>query len=157
MNGAIIFVVCVMARVIMDVIDVQEGRVQCRLFSFSCAKIAVHIIDMKELEVWEPMATSYPVEGEKPKMYTISSFLYFCRTQVTKGGGMVIELVIAGYILTFLLGVILGKVLKPKPHCSGKLIVDETGETERWSFMLDDPLDEVREKSVIFLEVDRRA
>lgn len=27
MNGVIIFVVCVMARVIMDVIDVQEGRV----------------------------------------------------------------------------------------------------------------------------------
>jgi hypothetical protein len=37
------------------------------------------------------------------------------------------------------------------------LIVDETGETERWSFMLDDPLDEVREQKVIFLEVDRRA
>lgn len=70
---------------------------------------------------------------------------------------MVIELVIAGDILIFLLGVILGKVLKPKPHCSGKLIVDETGETERWSFMLDDPLDEVREQKVIFLEVDRRA
>lgn len=27
MNGAIIFVVCVMARIMMDVIDVQEGRV----------------------------------------------------------------------------------------------------------------------------------
>jgi hypothetical protein len=47
------------------------------LLFFSCAKIAVHIIDMKELEVWEPMVTSYPVEGEKPEMYTISSFLYF--------------------------------------------------------------------------------
>lgn len=70
---------------------------------------------------------------------------------------MVIELVIAGYILIFLLGVILGKVLKPKPHCSGRLIVDETGETERWSFMLDDALEDVKEKPVIFLEVDRRA
>lgn len=129
---------------------------------FACKKITIHIIDIKELEVWEPMATSYPVEGEKPEMYMISSFLYFffacknysgynrknglivnrtqskdcaewlkvrnlwtpcwkkavynkfllfifCRTQVTKGGGMVIELVIAGYILIFLLGVILGK------------------------------------------------
>ena len=88
---------------------------------------------------------------------TDTLYFSFYRTQMTKGGGMVVELVIAGYILIFLLGVILGKVLKPKPHCSGKLIVDETGEAERWSFMLDDPLDEVREKSVIFLEVDRRA
>jgi hypothetical protein len=70
---------------------------------------------------------------------------------------MVIELAIAGYILIFLLGVILGKLLKPKPHCSGRLIVDETGETERWSFMLDDALEDVKEKPIIFLEVDRRA
>ena len=113
---------------------------------------------MKELEVWEPMVTSYPVEGEKPKTYTISSFLYFFyRTQVTKGGGMVIELVIAGYVVIFFAGVCLGNFWKPKPHCSGKLIVDETGETERWSFMLDDALEDVKEKPVIFLEVDRRA
>lgn len=71
---------------------------------------------------------------------------------------MVLELVIAGYILVFLLGVNLGEFLKPKPHCSGRLIIDETSETtERWSFILDDPVDEVREKPVIFLEVDRRA
>ena len=70
---------------------------------------------------------------------------------------MVIELQIATYILIFLLGVFLGKLLKPKPHCSGRLIVDETGETERWSFMLDDALEDVKEKPVIFLEVDRRA
>lgn len=70
---------------------------------------------------------------------------------------MVLELQIAIAILFFLLGVILGSFLKPKPHCSGKLIVDETGETERWSFMLDDPFDTVKEQKVIFLEVDRRA
>lgn len=71
---------------------------------------------------------------------------------------MVLELQIAIAILIFLAGVILGSFLKPKPHCSGRLIIDETGETtERWSFILDDPLDEVREKPVIFLEVDRRA
>ena len=70
---------------------------------------------------------------------------------------MVIELVIAGYIVIFLAGVCLGNFFKPKPHCSGKLIVDETGETERWSFMLDDALEDVKEKPVIFLEVDRRA
>lgn len=70
---------------------------------------------------------------------------------------MVLELQIAIAILIFLAGVILGSFLKPKPHCSGKLIVDETGETERWSFMLDDSLDTVKEQKVIFLEVNRRA
>ena len=50
-------------------------RTDTLYFFFLRAKIAVHIIDIKELELWEPMATSYPVEGEKPKTYKISSFL----------------------------------------------------------------------------------
>ena len=68
-----------------------------------------------------------------------------------------IETQIAVSILIFLGGLILGKLWKKKPHCSGRLVVDETGETERWSFMLDDPLEDVKQQKVIFLEVDRRA
>lgn len=68
-----------------------------------------------------------------------------------------IALQIAIPILFFLLGVILGKLWNRKPHCAGKLIIDEKGETERWSFMLDDDVDNVKEQSVMFLEIDRRA
>lgn len=59
--------------------------------------------------------------------------------------------------LIFLGGYILGKLARAKPHCSGKLIIDEKGETERWSFMIDDDIDEIRDKPFIFLVIDRRA
>lgn len=68
-----------------------------------------------------------------------------------------LALQIAVPILFFLAGIFLGKVLNRKPHCAGKLIIDEKGETERWSFMLDDDVDNVKEQKVIFLEIDRRA
>lgn len=74
---------------------------------------------------------------------------------------MVIELnlwaVALAAALIFLGGYFLGKLARAKPHCSGKLIIDEKGETERWSFMIDDDIDEIREKSFIFLTIDRRA
>lgn len=59
-------------------------------------------------------------------------------------------------ILCFIFLIIGMAIPRPKPHCSGRLIVDESGETELWSFMLDDPLEDVKEKKIIFLEVDRR-
>lgn len=68
-----------------------------------------------------------------------------------------LALQIAIPILFFSAGVIFGKLWNRKPHCAGKLIIDEKGETERWSFMLDDDVDNVKEQKVIFLEIDRRA
>ena len=74
---------------------------------------------------------------------------------------MVIELklwaVALAAALIFLGGYILGKLQRKNPHCSGRLIIDEKGEKERWSFMIDDDIDEIREKPFIFLEIDRRA
>lgn len=68
-----------------------------------------------------------------------------------------LALQIAAAIIFFLLGLILGKLWHKKPHCSGKLIVDEKGETERWSFMMDDDMDDIKKQKVIFLEIERRA
>lgn len=68
-----------------------------------------------------------------------------------------LALQIAAAIIFFLLGVILGKLWNRKPHCAGKLIIDEKGETERWSFMLDDDMDDIKKQKVIFLEIERRA
>ena len=91
----------------------------------------------------------------------LKPIFFFCRTQVTKGGSMVIELklwvVALAATLIFLGGYFLGKLARAKPHCSGRLIIDEKGEKERWSFMIDDDIDEIREKPFIFLEIDRRA
>ena len=51
-------------------------------FLFRLRKICKVYSRNKELDLWEPMVTSYPVEGEKPKMYTISSFLIFSRAKI---------------------------------------------------------------------------
>lgn len=74
---------------------------------------------------------------------------------------MVIELnlwaVVLATALFFLGGYFLGKLARAKPHCSGRLIIDEKGEKERWSIMIEDDIDEIREKPFIFLAIDRRA
>ncbi len=74
---------------------------------------------------------------------------------------MVIELNLWAVALVaaiiFLGGYILGKLQRKDPHCSGRLIIDEKGETERWSIMIDDDIDEIRDKPFIFLAIDRRA
>lgn len=64
---------------------------------------------------------------------------------------------IAAAIIIFLIGVMSGRLLRRKPHCSGRLIIDEKGETERWSFMMDDDVDDVKAADVIFLSIDHRA
>lgn len=64
---------------------------------------------------------------------------------------------IAAAIIIFLFGVLIGYLIKRKPHCAGKLIIDEKGETERWSFMMDDDVDDIKSKHVIFLAIDHRA
>ena len=64
---------------------------------------------------------------------------------------------IAAAIVIFLLGVLIGYLIKRNPHCAGKLIIDEKGETERWSFMMDDDVDDVKAADVIFLSIDHRA
>ena len=68
-----------------------------------------------------------------------------------------LALQIAVPILIFLAGFFLGIFWNRKPHCAGKLIIDEKGETERWSFMLNDDVDNVKEQKYIFLEIDHRA
>lgn len=70
---------------------------------------------------------------------------------------MIIALQIAVTILIFLGGYFLGKVLRKKPHSSGRLIIDEKGETERWTFMVDDDIEDIKNQSVIFMDIERRA
>lgn len=95
------------------------------------------------------------------KMAVISKgptlFIFFNRTQVTKGGLMIIALQIVVTILIFLGGYFLGKVLRKKPHSSGRLIIDEKGETERWTFMVDDDIEDIKNQSVIFMDIELRA
>ena len=70
---------------------------------------------------------------------------------------MFIALQIAVTLLIFLGGYFLGKFARKKPHSSGRLIIDEKGETERWTFMVDDDIEDIKKQSIIFMDIERRA
>lgn len=53
----------------------------------------------------------------------------------------------------FLLGIIIGSFMRS--HVSGKLVIDESGDTERWSFIMDDPIDKIKDRTYISLRIEK--
>ena len=64
-----------------------------------------------------------------------------------------LSLIIALAVVIFLLGIIIGSFTHK--HVSGRLVIDESGETERWSFILDDLIDNVKKQSYICLRIEK--
>lgn len=65
-----------------------------------------------------------------------------------------ISLAIAIIAVIFLLGIIIGSFTHK--HVSGRLLIDESGETELWSFIMDDPIDKVKGQRYICLRIEKR-
>lgn len=65
-----------------------------------------------------------------------------------------ISLAIAIIAVIFLLGIIIGSFTHK--HVSGKLVIDESGDIERWSFIMDDEIDQVKSRKYIFLRIEKR-
>lgn len=63
------------------------------------------------------------------------------------------SLAIAIITVIFLLGIIMGSFIRS--HVSGKLVIDESGDTERWSFIMDDPIDKVKGQRYICLRIEK--
>lgn len=63
------------------------------------------------------------------------------------------SLAIAIIAVIFLLGIIIGSFTHK--HVSGRLIIDESGETELWSFIMDDPIDKVKGQRYICLRIEK--
>ena len=63
------------------------------------------------------------------------------------------SLAIAIIAVIFLLGIIIGSFTHK--HVSGRLVIDESGETELWSFVLDDPIDKVKGQRYICLRIEK--
>lgn len=63
------------------------------------------------------------------------------------------SLAIAIITVIFLLGIIIGSFTRS--HVSGKLVIDESGDTERWSFIMDDPIDKVKDLNYISLRIEK--
>lgn len=64
-----------------------------------------------------------------------------------------ISLAIAIITVIFLLGIIIGSFTHK--HVSGRLVIDESGDTERWSFIMDDPIDKVKGQRYICLRIEK--
>ena len=64
-----------------------------------------------------------------------------------------LSLIIALAVVIFLLGIIIGSFTHK--HVSGRLIIDESGESELWSFILDDPIDKVKGQRYICLRIEK--
>lgn len=63
------------------------------------------------------------------------------------------SLAIAIMAVIFLLGIIIGSFMHS--HVSGKLVIDESGDTERWSFIMDDPIDKIKNQNYISLRIEK--
>ena len=63
------------------------------------------------------------------------------------------SLAIAIIAVIFLIGIIIGSFTHK--HVSGRLVIDESGETERWSFIMDDPIDKVKGQRYICLRIEK--
>lgn len=64
-----------------------------------------------------------------------------------------LSLIVALAIVIFLLGIIIGSFTHK--HVSGRLVIDESGETELWSFIMDDPIDKVKGQCYICLRIEK--
>lgn len=62
-------------------------------------------------------------------------------------------LAIAIIAVIFLLGIIIGSFTHK--HVSGRLLIDESGDTELWSFIMDDPIDKVKGQRYICLRIEK--
>lgn len=56
---------------------------------------------------------------------------------------------------TLLAGYVLGRMHKPKVHISGKLLIDTTGEKERWTIFFDDDLGDVENMTQVVLSIEK--
>ena len=63
------------------------------------------------------------------------------------------SLAIAIIAVIFLIGIIIGSFTHK--HVSGRLVIDESGETELWSFIMDDPIDKVKGQRYICLRIEK--
>lgn len=64
-----------------------------------------------------------------------------------------VSLAIALAVVIFLFGIIIGSFTHK--HVSGRLVIDESGETELWSFIMDDPIDNVKGRRYICLRIEK--
>lgn len=90
----------------------------------------------------------------------VRSPLFFFSTQVTKGECIMTRYIcfaviiavslIAAWWLDWML-----ERSKKKPHISGKLLIDATGDKDRWTIFFDDDLGDIEKMDQITLRIEK--
>lgn len=57
--------------------------------------------------------------------------------------------------VTLLAGYALGRMHKPKVHISGKLLIDTTGDKDRWTIFFDDDLGDIEKMNQVVLRIEK--
>ena len=57
---------------------------------------------------------------------------------------------------TLFAGYALGRMHKPKVHISGKLLIDTSGDKDRWTLFFDDDLSDIEKMTEVTLSIEKR-
>lgn len=67
-----------------------------------------------------------------------------------------IVLIVLASIVGGTIGHVIAKfLLKPRPHISGKLLIDTTGDKDRWTIFFDDDLGDIEKMTQVVLSIER--
>ena len=53
------------------------------------------------------------------------------------------------------LGIIVSRILKNRNHISGRLVIDTTGDKDRWTIFFDDDLGDVEKMNQVILRIEK--
>lgn len=59
------------------------------------------------------------------------------------------------FLVCFALGMCLGMLLRNASKSAGRLVIDKTGEKDRWTFLLDEDLEAVENEDHIKLRIEK--
>lgn len=62
---------------------------------------------------------------------------------------------IAAAVIFFTAGLCVGVLLRNAAKSAGRLVIDKTGEKDRWTFLLDEDLEEVENEDYIKLRIEK--
>lgn len=62
---------------------------------------------------------------------------------------------IAAAVIFFTAGLCIGVAMRNGVKTAGRLVIDKTGEKDRWTFLLDEDLEEVENEDYIKLRIEK--
>lgn len=62
---------------------------------------------------------------------------------------------IVAAVVCFTVGLVIGFLLRNASKTAGRLVIDKTGESDRWTFVLDEAIEDVENEDAIKLRIEK--